>query len=82
MSDVLTQQALQNALPTGLCRVPIPGSISPKSNKLLTWLSLPDRSLRRMVIAFHPASDHGKICMNKIVFLPNAEPAASPEGRP
>lgn len=66
-ADVHTQQALHGSLPTNHTPIAIPDSISPKSQYLLHWASLPDRSLRRMVFAFFPAGG-GLLHIPKVVF--------------
>lgn len=68
ISEAQTQQAIHNNMPTGHGNVPLPASIPEKTMKILTWTSLPDKALKRMVLAMYPAANPGQVYFNRIVF--------------
>lgn len=68
LTEVQTQQIINRSMPESHTPMPIPASISPKSQPLLHWFTLPDRALRRMTFAVWPAPND-MLRMNKIVFL-------------
>lgn len=73
LADVQTQQMLAGNMPVGHQPRPVPESIAEKSAKILTWLALPDRELRRMTFAMWPEASG--VYFNKVVFP--TEPASS-----
>lgn len=68
ISEVQTQQAIHSNMPIGHGNVALPDTIPEKTMKILNWTCLPDKALRRMVLAMYPAADPRQVYFNRIVF--------------
>jgi hypothetical protein len=78
ISEAQTQQAIYNSLPTGHGNVALPVTLPEKTMKILHWTALPDKSLRRMVLAMYPTANPEQVYFNRIVFQSEAPARRSP----